>query len=195
VNQYIPIQVAFSVLNDAKLKMLQFYYDCVNKYIDPSNFQYIAMDTDSAYMALTDDFDKLIKPEMRAEFEIDKHNWFPRTDTKENSDYDKRTPGLFKIEYEGDGMVSLCSKTYLCWGNKIKFSCKGTQKTQNEELLIKDAYKKCLDNNEFINCTNTGFRYIEKTMKTYEQNKIGLSPIYVKGVVMEDGVHIHPLNI
>ena len=32
-------------------------------------------------------------------------------------------------------------------------------------------------------------------MKTYEQDKIGLTPIYVKGVVMEDGVHIRPLDI
>ena len=32
-------------------------------------------------------------------------------------------------------------------------------------------------------------------MKTYEQDKIGLTPIYIKGVVMADGVHIHPLNI
>ena len=32
-------------------------------------------------------------------------------------------------------------------------------------------------------------------MKTYEQNKIGLTPIYVKGVVMDDGIHIRPLSI
>ena len=38
-------------------------------------------------------------------------------------------------------------------------------------------------------------RYIDKTMKTYEQGKIGLTPIYMKGVVMKDGVHIHPLSI
>ena len=30
--------------------------------------------------------------------------------------YDKRTPGLFKVEWEGLGIVSLCSKTYYCFG-------------------------------------------------------------------------------
>ena len=46
-------------------------------------------------------------------------------------------------------------------------------------------------------CQNKGFtcRYINSEMKTYEKEKIGLTPIYVKGVVMNDGVHIHPLNI
>ena len=30
-------------------------------------------------------------------------------------------------------------------------------------------------------------------MKTYEQHKIGLSPVYTKGVVMDDGIHIRPI--
>ena len=30
-------------------------------------------------------------------------------------------------------------------------------------------------------------------MKTYEQHKVGLSPIYTKGIVMDDGVHIRPI--
>src|SRR5271157_2457851 len=63
VKQNMPIQVAFSVLEDAKGRMLQFYYDCVDKYIDRSDYKY--MDTDSAYMALTDSFEKLIKPELQ----------------------------------------------------------------------------------------------------------------------------------
>ena len=67
--------------------MLQFYYDCIDKYLDRSDFQYMEMDTDSAYMALTDDFEKLIKPTLRKEFEKDKNNWFPRTGTKEHSNY------------------------------------------------------------------------------------------------------------
>jgi len=41
---------------------------------------------------------------------------------------------------------------------------------------------------------NKGFRFEQKLMKTYEQHKIGLSPIYTKGVVMEDGIHIRPIQ-
>jgi len=203
IKQNMPIQVAFSVLNDAKLRMLEFYYDCIDKYIDRKDYQYMYMDTDSAYMALSDDFEKLIKPELRKEFEDDKKNWFPRTDTTENKAYDKRKPGLFKIEYEGDGMVALCSKTYYTWGDKEKFLIKGVQykNDRNKEILNKEQYKQCLADKITKDCQNKGFRYIKGkagecgTMKTYEQNKIGLTPIYVKGVVMDDGLHIRPLNI
>jgi hypothetical protein len=154
-------------------------------------------------MTLSDDFEKLIKPELRKEFEQDKKNWFPRTDTLENEDYDKRKPGLFKIEYEGDGMVALCSKTYYTWGSKDKFSIKGVQykNDRNKEILNKEQYKLCLMEKITKDCQNKGFRYVKGkagecgTMNTYEQNKIGLTPIYVKGVVMDDGIHIHPLSI
>jgi hypothetical protein len=36
---------------------------------------------------------------------------------------------------------------------------------------------------------------VNKLMQIYEQEKIGLSPMYTKGVVMDDGVHIRPLDI
>jgi hypothetical protein len=196
VKQNMPIQIAFNVLQDAKLRMLQFYYDCVDKYIDRKDYQYLYMDTDSAYMALSGkDFQSLIKPEKREEFENDKNNWFPRTDTIETKAYDKRKPGLFKLEWTGEGMIALSSKTYYCWGNSDKVSSKGTQKERNNFLLNKESYKHCLEKGETINCTNTGFRFIDKTMKTYEQDKVGITPIYVKGVVMIDGVHIRPLSI
>jgi hypothetical protein len=184
------------VLDDAKLRMLEFYYDCIDKYIDRRDFQYMYMDTDSAYMSLSNDFEALIKPEMKADFEKHKNQWFPRTDTLDHKAYDKRTPGLFKVEYTGNGMIALSSKTYYCWGGSgYKFSSKGVQKARNKEILNKGAYSRCLVNNETISGQNKGFRFTDKNIKTYEQSKIALTPIYVKGVVMDDGLHIRPLNI
>jgi hypothetical protein len=57
--------------------------------------------------------EEVIKPEMQQHFRMEKKNWFPRTDTSEHAAYDKRTPGLFKTEFTGDGMIVLCSKTYF----------------------------------------------------------------------------------
>ena len=34
--------------------------------------------------------------------------------------YDQRTPGLFKEEFYGEGIVALNSKTYCCWGEKVE---------------------------------------------------------------------------
>ena len=65
------IQVGFNVLLEAKLRMLQFDYDCLDKYIDRSDYQKMYMDTDSCYMTISDKFQNLIKPALREEYEID----------------------------------------------------------------------------------------------------------------------------
>ena len=196
VKQNLPVQIGCSIFDDSKLRMFQFYYECVDKYISREDYQYIETDTDSAYMAITGDFESLIKPELREEFEKDKHNWFPRTDTLQNKAYDKRKPGLFKIEYEGDGMVALCPKSYIVWKQgETKISSKGCQKRNNASILNQNQYKQCLISGVRINCINRGFRVSNKIMKTYEQVKIGLTPIYTKGVVLENGINIAPLNI
>ena len=60
------------------------------------------MDTDSAYLAISaESIDDIIKPEIQDEYESDKCDWFPRTDRAEHAKYDKRIPGLFKVEWEG----------------------------------------------------------------------------------------------
>ena len=47
----LPLQIGVAVYNQAKLRMLQFYYDCIDKYIDRSDYQILQMDTDSNYFA------------------------------------------------------------------------------------------------------------------------------------------------
>jgi len=192
IRQNLPLQIGCSVFENSKLKMYSFYYDFIDKYIDRSNYQYITTDTDSAYMALAGNLDNLIKPKLRAEYELD--NWFPRNDTIEHNNFDKRTPGLFKIEFEGIGAIALCSKAYYAWSeNKLKYSSKGAQK--HRIALIKEQYFNRLNLKQFMMCNNVGFKKHNGVMHTYEQNKIGLTPIYTKGVVLNNGVNIAPLKI
>ena len=100
--------------------MLQFYYDFLDKYLHRSDFQMCEMDMDSAYIAISgESVENLVKPELKAEFEATKCNWFPRMDAPEHKAYDKRTPGLFKVEWEGQGIIGLCSKTTTVLGPKI----------------------------------------------------------------------------
>jgi len=194
IRQNLPLQIGCSVFENSKLKIYSFYYDFIDKYIDRSNYQYITTDTDSAYMALAGNLDELIKHELRAEYELDKYNWFPRDDTLENKNYHKRTPRLFKIEFEGVVAIALCSKAYYVWSeNKFKYSSKGAQK--HRVALIKEPCFKCLNLKEFIMCNNVGFRRHNGVMHTYEQNKVGLTPIYTKSVVLNNGVNISPLKI
>ena len=61
-----PYQCGIAVYQLAKLRMLEFYYDFLDKFCDRRDFELIQMDTDSFYMALSaNDFDEIIKPEMK----------------------------------------------------------------------------------------------------------------------------------
>ena len=46
----IPLQIGCAVYQLAKLWMLEFYYDFIDKYIDRSDFKLIETDTDSNYL-------------------------------------------------------------------------------------------------------------------------------------------------
>ena len=49
----IPKQIGLFVLQYATLRMLQFYYDCLDRYLDRSDFEMAQMDTDSLYFAVS----------------------------------------------------------------------------------------------------------------------------------------------
>ena len=174
--------------------MLQFYFDFLDKYFDRSDFQYCEMDTDSAYIAIAGpSVESLVRSELKEEFIKDKPNWFPRTDTPEHKAYDKRTPGRFKKEWSGEGIIGLSSKIYYCFGAYDKFSCKGINKKTNE--INKQKYLNVLLTKQRSAGLNKGFWVVNNSMFTYEQVRDGFSYFYPKRKVLEDGVTTLPLDI
>ena len=154
----LPIQLGFFILQYAKLRMLEFYYDFMDTYVDRSDFEYCEMDTDSAYMAISGStLNDIIKPEMRNKYmagltgfcndedlEADAdYHWFPRTCCNKHAKYDKRTPGLFKLEYEGHEMIGLCSKTYIVRKTKTVYPSSTRQRAYKLLRLYKQLkYRK-----------------------------------------------------
>ena len=184
-----PFQVGIAVYQLAKLRMLEFYYDFLDRYLDRKDFELIQMDTDSNYLAISGkSLEDIVKPDMKAEFEAEKKNWLA---------WDKwsgRTPGLFKKEFEGERMIALCSKCYYTEdgeAKKKKLSSKGMSKRQNE--INWHRFKAALDGNKDI-ATNRGFRMRDGNMVTYEQEKLGLSAYYDKRWVLPDGIHTEPIE-
>lgn len=47
----LPVQLGFFILQYAKLRMLQFYYDFLDKYVDRSDYEYLEMDTVSSWFS------------------------------------------------------------------------------------------------------------------------------------------------
>ena len=204
----LPIQIGYFILQYAKLRMLQWYYDCLLHYVDKSDFEYLEMDTDSAYFAISgESLSDVVKPEMKEEFQqqlfgncnstvAEKDVWFPRQCCEIHAKYDRRTVGLFKLEAEGNEMIALCSKTYLLQQEKnedYKMSCKGIQKKVVKSPL--EIFQHVLTSKKSVSKTNIGFRTRENSMATYQQEKTGFSYTYVKRKVSEDGIHTIPLEI
>ena len=187
--QNMPLQISSAIFQYTKLRMLQFYYDFLVKFVDRSDFQMLYMETDSMYMAITaEKFDEIIKPDMKLEYEKEKLKWFPQ------NLYETRTPGLFKVEYEGEAMICLCSKLYYCRGNeKDKFSNKGSQYKNNVDVIVFENYKTCLMNDVKMTVNNSGMRYLNGSIYWYSQTKVGLNPKYNKRNIMSDRVTTYPL--
>ena len=159
-----PFQVGIAVYQLAKLRMLEFYYDFLDRYFDRRDFELIQMDTDSNYIAISAErIEDIVRPDLKPEFEAQKKQWLA---------WDKwsgRTPGLFKLECVGSQMIALCSKCYFIdepEGEKKNFSTKGTPKKQNEITWQRLEGSKDM-------ATNRGFRMRDGQMDTYEQQKLG----------------------
>ena len=61
-----PFQIGIAVYQLAKLRMLEFYYDFVDKYVDRRDFELIQMDTDSNYMAISGErLEDIVRPELK----------------------------------------------------------------------------------------------------------------------------------
>ena len=204
-HQNMPVQISTAILQYAKLRMLQFYYDFLCKFVDRSDYNMMYMDTDSMYMSITaEKLEDLIKPEMKDIYEKEKNLWLPRNDTKEHKLYDNRTAGLFKTEFVGDGMICLCSKLYYClWDSKKskevqnkgdKYSCKGVQKSNNKGLLNYNNFKTVLRTNDILQCENKGMRFLNGGVYYYNTNKTGLTAKYNKRNILSDGVTTVPLD-
>ena len=211
------IHIGFMVYSYAKLRMLQFYFDCVLYFIDERDFVMLEMDTDSLYMALSGDFESLIKEELKDEFYRDYNTWFPavscdqhlpefirdrnrfdrsRPCCREKHRFELRTRGLFKIEYatasEGSAFAGLSSKTYFCHGEHSKIACKGLQKSNP---LTLEQFHDVLKSQKPSGGVNKGFLCKNGSVFTYEQYRDALSYFYVKRIVCEDGVTTLPLDV
>ena len=207
-----PIIVGFFVLQYAKLRMLELYFNFFERFCDVNKFEELAMDTDSLYLAVSEkDLYDCIREESKVEWELMRTedckddftpnattNFFRRTCCTKHKKHDKREPGYFKEDFRCTERLCLCSKTYCCYesnSNKYKFNSKSLIERTLEDCGYGPMakYRKALD--EFFNVIsiNRGFRTVQHSVDTYEKTKNGLSFFYPKGIVDFDGIHTPPL--
>ena len=204
----LPIQLGYSILQFAKLRMLEFFYDFLKVKCEPNSFEMMQMDTDSLYFAASGpDLRSIIKPELRDQFDHeilghcndepytpDQGFFFPRECCPKHAKFDSRTPGLFKLEAKGVEMICLNSKTYslLSDDGSVKFSSKGLNKRAlsdpHHEMLS------VLDSKISVEGTNRGIRVHHNKVMNYEQERKALTYEYWKRKVNDDGITTSPLT-
>ena len=99
-----PIIVGFFILQNAKLRMLELYYNFFKKFCDTDKYEELEMDTDSLYLASSEEnLEDVNLPEKRAEWDQLRSedctddftanrtgNFFPRTCCIVHKKHDKR---------------------------------------------------------------------------------------------------------
>ena len=193
IEHWEPLIVGFFILQFAKLRMLELYYNFFIKFSDTDYSQELEMDTDSVYLALTEEkLEEVILPEKGAEWDQLRSNdcadnftanatniFFPRTCCNAHKKHDKREVELFKKEFRFAKVFCSCSKTYCCYdrkSNKYKFSSKGLNKGTLEDCREgpMSKYRKVLEEAVNVTSTKRGLRTIQLSVATYEQTKKGL---------------------
>ena len=129
VKHDIPTQLGYTILQGGKQRMLEFYFDCLDYYLDRSDFELVEVDTDSQYLALSEPIDKekmdrndlsyhplmsMVKPDKLDEFKamiynrchddwepLESIHFFPRQCCRAHNQLVQKRPGLFKTEVWG----------------------------------------------------------------------------------------------
>ena len=108
-----PIIVGFFILQYAKLRLLELYYNFLKRFCDVNKFEELEMDTDSLPLSLSEkEWYDCIREESKVEWELviredckddftanATSKFFPRTCFTKHRKHDKRDPGLFKEEF------------------------------------------------------------------------------------------------
>ena len=174
-------------------------------------------DTDSFYLAINGaSLDDIVKPELHDVFRREKKKWLPENTCSEHAGtvsdclqpasedlkccwdvycYSKRTPGLWKLEGGKTGMLCLNPKTYILMldGDTVKMSAKGIQKKINP--LTADDFEHALSTGEERRVLNRGIRQDrDNVLRAYELEKRGLTGLYIKREILEDGSSTRPLK-
>ena len=186
-----PIIVGFFILQNAKLRMLETYYNFFERFFDVNKFEELEMDTDSLCLALSEkELYDCIRQESKFEWELMRTedckddftadattNFFPRTCWEKHKKHDKREHGLFKGEFRCTEILCLCNKSYCCYdsnSNKYKFSSKSLNKRTLEDCgdgpMAK--YRNVLDDFVNVTPTNRDFRTVHHSVATYGQTKV-----------------------
>ena len=110
--------------------------------------------------------------------------------------FDRRTPGVFNLEFFCSRIITLTSKTYICdkrQNEEVKMASKGLSTNLNQFHM--GTYLNVLKMKHSGVGTNKDFVCRNHQVFSYTQKRAGLSFFYGKQKVLKDGIMTRPLNL
>ena len=205
----LPIQIGITILLEAKLHMLRWYYCFVSVFIPRSLRATVLTDTDSLYFALgADSLDKCVSEHKRWEYNHRLYDFcfdnvrhpdafLQRRCCKKHFDDDGKEPGLFKSECRCTQVIALCSKTYICelCTEGVKLSAKGV----NNQIVLKNnplkKFKGVLDSKVSAGSRNVGFVEKDGQIFTYATERLAFPWLYLKREVQAGGAFTKTIDV
>ena len=141
-----PITVGFFILQYAKPRLLELFYNFFHKYCNENKFENLEMSADSLYLFIAEgNLKDFILPDKKTQWSgrkikktvettlklMPSKKIFPRTCCAGHKKHDKRETGLIKEGIRCTELLCLCSKTYYCYdskSDKFKFNSKRLSK-------------------------------------------------------------------
>lgn len=219
VKHDVPHHLGFYVYQKSKLRMLEFMYDFLAKYLNRDKYQLMYTDTDSLWIAFAGHDLNTVKVEdypdektfqkawtdnaSRTLSECVKKDYINSPQYLEDykkfivcNKFDEKTPGLFKIEFIATDACFNGPKMYAASNlplGKTKSGGKGFNAAQNANLLNVDVMEKTIRTQTVQIAVNRGFRIFDHCVHTYHAEKIGVGCVNDKRFMMDDGVTSYPL--
>lgn len=159
--------------------------------VDRKDYQMINMDTDSSYMALSDDLVRCVIPDRRSEFlrdygmwfvepfcpvhkqsfvdfhqtNVDGASWQQQQCCKTHQLWDSRTPGKFKLEFTGETILALNAKTYICTKDSSE-----TEKLFPYPQSVSPSTKARIDTERMQNSSKVSSKGLSKRTNKLKEN-------------------------
>ena len=187
-----PVYVGQAILDLSKTLMFNFHYTYIKEKYS-SKAELLFTDTDSLmYQIKTKDFYKDISDDVQDKF--DTSDYPPNHKSGILTGVNKKVIGMFKDEVAGRQIthfVGLRPKlySYKVEGQQELKKCKGVKKNVVKKSLEVDDYVKCLLTGEKQMRTMKIIRSEKHNIYSKELNKIALSNLDDKRLVLEDKIH------
>lgn len=189
INLDKPIYAGFTILDNSKLHMYQFWYDYIKpKYGNKATLMYTDTDSLVTYIRTDDIYADFGKGSSDSPFDTSK------CIIKEyQCDDNKKVIGKMKDECDGHiiyEFIGLRPKMYNCIiaDEEDKKKCKGIKKVVTSNYT-RDDFANCLLSGSSVKAEQSSLRSYAHHIYTIKQNKIALDPFDSKRYILDDGIN------